>query len=528
MEMEYDADVIIVGAGHNGITAALYLLKAGKKVLLIDGAEEAGGAAKTSELLEKGFKHDVYATNIGLFLGSQVYADFKDTFHKNGFDIVAGGQPFSNVFPGGKCLRMYTDAEKTKAEFKRYSGNEMRAWNELIAYFNGVAPLLFPLLQVPMPSAKAMKQLWKLYRSLGTTGLLELIRILIMPSRHYVEERFETPEAQALLTLWAMHLGLSPDCAGGATFSFLESAADHLNGLALSRGGAGHLIQAMVKTVENMGGKFILGNSVKEIKVTGGRATGVITADGQQVSAKLGVMASISPHQIIKLVGARALPGNYVASCRKYKFGIGAMMLHMTLDRPLEWEAAEDLVDSTYVHVGPYVPDISGCYQESMAGLLPKSPLLVVSQQSRHDPERAPEGKHVLWVMVKGVPARIQGDALGQIEDSNWDDVKEPMGQRVIDKLAEYAPDIKNIVRKVDVHSPRDLEQANPTLGGGDIVGGSHHLQQNFFFRPFSGWSRYKTPIKRLYMIGHATWPGGGLNATSGYLGAMAFLKEVK
>jgi phytoene dehydrogenase-like protein len=524
--MVHDTDVILVGAGHNGLTAALYLLKAGKKVLLIDGADEAGGAAKTAELLESGFKHDVYATNIGLFLGSQVYADFQEDFHRNGLAPVANQQPYASVFPGGKCLRVYTDPEKTRAEFARYSGADAVAWQEMIDYFKGVSPLLFPLLQMPMPSMKTFKHFWKMYRTLGNSELSDLVRVLMMPSRRFVEERFESPEAQALLTPWAFHLAFSPDCSGGATFSFLESCVDHLNGLPLAKGGAGNFIQAMVKTVEEKGGRFLFGNQVRKITVKKGRAVGVVTEDGKEITAKMGVMASVTPHQVIQMIDSKELPESYVTKCRQYKFAPGTLVVHATLDASLSWEAADDLTDSTYVHVGPYVSDMAATYQHALNGLLPDSPLLVVAQPSRLDSERAPDGKHVLWAMVRVVPGQVTGDASGKIRGDDWDAVKEPMGIRVIDKIAEYAPGIKNIIRKMVVHSPLDLERANPGLTGGDLVGGSHHLEQNFLFRPFSGWSRYRTPINRLYMIGHATWPGGGLNATSGYLGAMQMLKD--
>ncbi|NQU02569.1 MAG: NAD(P)/FAD-dependent oxidoreductase, partial [Syntrophaceae bacterium] len=460
------------------------------------------------------------------FMGSQVYADFKDDFHRNGFDVVIGQQPFSSVYPEGKCLRVYKDPEKTRAEFEHHSHKDAVAWHEMIAYFQNIAPLLFPVLQMPIPSMKIFKHSWKMYRKLGRSSFLDLIRVLLMSPRRFVEERFITPEMQALLTPWAYHLGLSPDCAVGATFSFLESAGDHLNGMVLAKGGTGNLIKAMVKTVEEKGGQFLLGCRVKEVKINKGKAVGVVTDDGREITAKKGVIASVTPNQIIKLIDSQELPSSFVTKCRQFKFGPGTLMIHMTLDRPLKWDAAGDLTDSTYVHIAPYVSDIAATNQQVLAGLLPSSPLLVVAQQSRQDPSRAPEGKHVLWVQVRAFPPQPTGDASGQIKGTNWHKIKEPIAQRIINKLADYAPAIRDIIRKVEIHSPLDLERANPGLVGGDMVGGSHHIEQNFIFRPFSGWSRYKTPIRRLYMIGHSTWPGGGLNATSGYLGAMQLLKD--
>lgn len=525
--MEKDADVIIIGAGHNSLTAALYLQQAGHKVLIIELSQVPGGAAKTGEILEPGFKHDIYATNIGQFLGSRVYADFKDKFHQNGFDIIAVKQPFSSVFPDKKCIRIYTDPDKTYQEFARFSSRDAESWNEMVDYFKAVAPYMFPILQLPIPSLQMLRHFWKIYRGLGIQEMLSLVRILLMPTRYFLNERFETEEPKALISPWAFHLGLSPDLAGGATFSFLESAADHLNGLALSKGGTGKLIEAMVKVIKEGGGELLLGQKVTEIVVKNGTAVGVKTANGQTYQAKKAVLANVTPHQFITLVNEKELPGNFVTRCRNFQFGPGTLMIHLTLEKPLVWEAAEDLTDSAYVHVAPYLSDIAATYNQIVENLLPDNPMLCIAQQSLHDPERAPEGKHVLWVQVRAFPRRPKGDALGQIKTGNWEEMKEPICDRIINKITHYAPSIRSIIRKAVVHTPQDLENDDPNLYGGDMVGGHHQMHQFFFFRPVPGWSRYKTPIKRLYLTGQSTWPGCGMNAASGHLAAMQMLKDL-
>ena len=157
-------------------------------------------------------------------------------------------------------------------------------------------------------------------------------------------------------------------------------------------------------------------------------------------------------------------------------------------------------------------------YQQAVNGLLPESPMLVVGQPTVVDPTRAPEDQQILWVQVRVVPAKINGDARGEIAERHWDQVKEIYADRVLDKIEEYAPGLRQRILGRCVFSPRDLEQHNPNLVGGDQLSGSHHLQQNFLFRPFLGWSRYRTPIQGLYMCGAATWPGAGVGAGSGRL----------
>jgi len=523
--MNYDADIIIIGAGHNSLAAALYLQQAGHKVLILEKADISGGAAKTSEILETGFKHDLYATNIGQFLGSRVYDDFKDKFHQNGFDIVAANQPFANVFPDKKCIRVYTDPGKTIQEFERFSSRDVRAWNDMIAYFTKVSsrdvrawndmiayftkvsPYLFPILQLPIPSLKMLFHFWKIYRRLGYREMLDLVRVLLTPTRQFLDERFESAEAKALLSPWAFHLGLSPDCAGGATFSFLESAADHLNGLALSKGGVGNLIQAMVSVLKQGGTQFLMGTRVSDIVTKKGIAVGVKTVDGHTYHSKKAVLANVTPRQYVELVGQKTLPRKFVSRCKTYQFGPGTLMIHLTTNGPIKWDAAEDLTDTGYVHIAPYMSDISNTYSQIMNNQIPSDPLLVVGI----DPNRAPEGKHVAWIQVRAFPQKIMGDAAGKIKIGNWNDMKEPICDRIIEKIEQYAPNIKNIIRKAIVHTPQDLENDDPNLVGGDMVGGTHHMHQFFFNRPVSGWSRYKTPIKRLYLTGQSTWPGCGL-----------------
>ena len=170
------------------------------------------------------------------------------------------------------------------------------------------------------------------------------------------------------------------------------------------------------------------------------------------------------------------------------------------------------------MHVGPYLEDMALAYQQASAGLLPAEPMVVAGQPTVADPTRAPEGKHVLWVMARFAPARIVGDAAGEIEARDWNDAKDAYADRVIDILERYAPGLRDRTLGRHVISPADLERLNPNLLEGEGLGGSHHPAQNFFMRPFPGWSRYRTPIDRLYMCGASTWPGAGTGAGSGYL----------
>jgi phytoene dehydrogenase-like protein len=170
------------------------------------------------------------------------------------------------------------------------------------------------------------------------------------------------------------------------------------------------------------------------------------------------------------------------------------------------------------VHIAPDLDYMTRAYSQAMDGLLPEAPVLVVGQPTAIDPSRAPEGKHVLWVQVRVLPKIVKGDAAGKISATGWSDIREAYADRVVGMIEDYAPGVTRQILGRAVFSPDDLEAENACLIGGDNLSGSHHLDQNFLFRPVAGYSRYKTPMGRLYMCGAATWPGAGTGAGSGYL----------
>jgi phytoene dehydrogenase-like protein len=216
---------------------------------------------------------------------------------------------------------------------------------------------------------------------------------------------------------------------------------------------------------------------------------------------------------------------DFDAKIEKFRAGPGTMMIHLALDSLPDWQAGEALKDFAYVHVAPDMEMMTKAYAEAMAGLLPAEPVLVVGQPTALDPGRAPEGKHILWVQVRVLPAEIRGDAKGEIAGNGWDRVKDTYAERVLDIIDGYAPGIRGKILGRSVFSPLDLERENPNLIGGDNLSGSHHLDQNFLFRPVAGYSRYKTPVKNLYLCGASTWPGAGTGAGSGYMLAQMLSK---
>jgi phytoene dehydrogenase-like protein len=511
-------DAVVVGAGHNGLATAVMLAGSGWSVAVVERAGEPGGAVRTAEVTLPGFRHDLYATNLNLFAGSPFVAEYGQELAAHGFAVVGSSKPFGSLFPGAEFLGVTTDARETLERIQRVSAADAQSWQRLGAWFGKVAPAMFGVLGSPLPSMSAARALWAERKALRREWA-ELARVVLQSPREFAEENFEDRRTQALVGSWSMHLDFGPDVPGGATFPLLESFASAQNGIALGAGGASTMIDALVSLLGSLGGELLLGTEVDEIVVERGRATGVAVKGGERIAADRAVVANVSPSLLFGgLVRREALDAEFLRRAARYRYGPGTLMIHLALEDLPDWSAGSEARESCYLHVGPYLDDMGLAYAQASAGLLPARPMMVVGQPTAVDPSRAPEGRHILWVQVRVVPGQIRGDAAREIESSDWDEVKERYADRVLGQLAEHAPSLGERILGRHVMSPLDLERANPNLVGGDQVGGSHHPAQHYLFRPIPGWSRYATPVERLYMCGAGTWPGAGVGAGSGYL----------
>jgi phytoene dehydrogenase-like protein len=318
------------------------------------------------------------------------------------------------------------------------------------------------------------------------------------------------------MAAWGMHLDFAPDCAGGALFPYLESMANQSFGMAIGQRGADTMVSALVRAIEAAGGEVRLGTEVKNIAVESSAAKGVVLAGGERIEATRAVIANIHPRVLFADLVSRPPPA--AQRLAKLRPGPATMMIHLALSDLPAWSAGAALRRFAYVHLAPSFAAMAKTYTEALDGLLPEEPVLVVGQPTAIDPSRAPAGRHVLWVQVRVLPSRIRGDAARSIAGHEWGGVKEAYADRVIGMIERYAPGLSANILGRAVLSPADLERDNPNLVDGDSLAGSHHLDQNFLFRPAFGWSRYRTPIERLFMVGASTWPGAGTGAGSGFM----------
>jgi len=515
--MRYDA--VVIGAGVNGLAAAVHLSAKGWKVAVIERAPVAGGAVKTAEITLPGFRHDLYAMNLSLFAGSPFFAAHKDALVKAGVEFVAAARSFATAFPDGAWLGVESDLEATAGRIAVLNPGDAQRWREMVAAFDGDAPHIFALLASPMPSMAALRASFGAWRAGGSALLARLARLVLASPRNWLDENFSSEKLKVMMAAWGMHLDFAPDVAGGALFPYLESMANQKFGMVIGRNGADTIITSMVRALEAAGGEVRLGAEAARIVTDSGGATAVELQGGERIEASRSVIANLNARVLVRLL---APPPPAQVTMARLRPGPGTMMVHFALSDLPDWTAGSALKSFAYVHLAPSFAVMARTYTEALAGMLPAEPVLVVGQPTAIDPGRAPSGKHVLWVQVRVLPARIAGDALGRIAATDWSSAKEPYADRVVDLIERYAPGLRAKILARTVLSPEDLERDNPNLVGGDSLTGSHHLDQNFLFRPAFGFSRYRSAVPRLYMIGASTWPGAGTGAGSGFMLAKA------
>ena len=509
---EYDA--VLIGAGHNTLAAALHMAARGWKVAVFEQAAIPGGAVKTGAYTLPGFRHDWAAMNLSLFAGSPFFKAYGAELTKHGCAFVPVSRPFASSFADGTFVGVSTDLDETLGLIGAKSATDAATWGRLVSGFGAQAPHLFGLLGSAMKMRALAYFLWTLWRAKGSAGTLDFGRFLMSSPRSWLSETFESPQVQAMLGAWGLHLDFAPDVAGGAMFPYLEGMAGQAFGMVIGQGGADTIISALVAAIRARGGVVECNAPVARVLHDGGRAIGVELADGRKVTATRAVIAGVAPRALPRLTGGAT---EFDAAMTRFKHAPGTMMIHLALSGLPDWRA-KGLERFAYVHIAPQLDQMARTYQQASAGLLPDEPVLVVGQPTVVDPSRAPQGQHVLWVQVRMAPAEIAGDAKGEITARDWADAAEPFAARAMAILEAHAPGLQHKVLGKRIVTPLDLEADNPNLVGGDQVCGSHHLTQHFLFRPARGFADGSTPIRNLHLTGAAVWPGAGTGAGAGYL----------
>jgi phytoene dehydrogenase-like protein len=498
------ADVVVIGSGPNGLTAACVLARAGLDVVVVEAAPHAGGAVRTVESTLPGFRHDVGAAFFPFGTLSPAYKELD----LQGAGLKLAWAPIDSAHPArdGSCAAIGRDLERCA----RALGDDGPALQSWVRWWRGVEPKLLPALLAEPPAARAMA-------GVSPLSLARFASAAAMSGRGFAERVFASPAAQRILPALALHTDVAPSDPLGCPIGFMLGMTATTGGFAVPLGGAGEVTKALLARLRELGGRLELGARVERVVVEEARAVGVRTARGS-IDAKLAVVAdTAAPTLYLELLSDRVVPASVSDKMRSFKLGFGTFKLDWALDGPVPW-ASELCGEAAVVHTGEDLDDLERFAREVRAGEMPRDPYLVIGQQSLVDPSRAPRGAHTLWAYSR-VPATLAG--------APWtDEAKAAFAERVEARIEGLAPGFRRCIMKRFVQAPKDLERMDENLLGGDLGGGTADISNQLFLRPMFPYYRYRTPVRGVYLGSSYAHPGAGAHGMCGYNAAGAVLAD--
>ena len=497
-------DVLVIGAGPNGLVAANTLVDAGFSVVVLEANRRPGGAVWSDALTLPGFVHDVGAAFFPFGQTSPALKQLDLTAH----GLVWKHAPFDSAHPSidGTCAAVGRDLEATK----RNLGVDGPAWEKLATWHARTRDELLGALLSTLPAVGPMLKF-------GIPNLLRLALVAASSGRTFAERHFQTDAARRVVPGLALHTDVGPDDPCGAPVGFMLTMLASSGGFAVPEGGAKAVTQALLARLVSRGGRLLLGTRVRRIIVREGRACAVVTNDGHEYAATRAIIADTSaPALYLKLLDAARVPSPIADSMRRFPYGFGTFKMDWALSGPVPWLTV-DSRRAAVVHTGDSVDDLARFTAQVRHGELPDNPYLVIGQQSLVDPSRAPAGKHTLWAYSR-VPSNIEG---------GWAAHAQRFADRIDNRIEQLAPGFKRRILQRFVVTPPDLEAMDENLVGGDLGGGSAQIQHQLFFRPVFPYFRYRTPIRGLYLGSSYTHPGAGVHGACGYNAARAVIEDV-
>lgn len=536
-------DVVIIGAGHNGLVCAAYLLKAGYSVLLLEKRPVPGGAATTEEAMPKeapGFNFNLCAIDHEFIHLGPVVEELELT--KYGLEYLYCDPVVFCPHPDGKYFLAHRSIEKTCAEIERYSPRDAQKYAEFTDFWQRLTGAISPMFNAPPKSiidiagnydAEKIKDLLSVVGS--PNKVLDFVRTMLTSPEDVLNEWFDSEFVKAPLARLAAEIGAPPSQKGLAIGAMMMSMR-HEPGMARPRGGTGALTQALLNLVKSKGGVVLTDQAVKQVLVDDGRAVGVRLANGTEYRANHGVISNIDAKRLfLNLVDTSdvdsADPNLRQRLERKIVNNNETILkIDCALSEAPRFEhynhQDEFLIGS--ILIADSVRHVEKAHSLATVGEIPDSdPSIYVDVPTVLDPSMAPDGKHTLWIEFFA-PYQIAGAEGTGLNGTGWtDELKHKVADRVIDKLADYAPNLKNSIIARRVESPAEL---GDRLGA--FKGNYYHmdmtLDQMVFFRPLPELANYKTPIQGLFLTGAGTHPGGSISGMPGRNCARVFLHTQK
>lgn len=526
MTSRYDA--IVIGAGHNGLTCAAYLARAGRKVLVLERRELVGGAA-VSEQVFPGYTFSTCSYVVSL-LRPKIIRDLELTRH--GLHIMPLETTFNPYLDGTYLLRG-VDAATTRREISKFSPRDAENAPLFSQAMAELARLVKPIIDAPAPDVASLNparlfellRMGQLLKDAGGDWVAANLKMMTMSAVDFLSEWFESEQLLAPMAasgIIGTFLGVrSPGTAYVLLHHYMGEIDGSFRAWGLPRGGTGAVSEAIAKAARGFGVTIRTGAEVQKVAVKNGAASGVVLANGEELSARV-VVSCADPHRtFLGLVGEKELEPDFVKQVRRFRMRGSSGKVNLALDRLPSFKClpGPGLHLQGDITVAPSLDYLERAYDDAKYGAFSKRPFMNIVIPSLTDPDVAPPGKHVMSIFVQYAPYHLKEGPQA------WPRHREAFGDAVCNVLEELAPGFKASILHRQVLTPWDLEQTYG-LTEGNIFHGELSVEQLAFLRPVAGWARYRTPLDKLWLCGSGTHPGGGVMGTPGALCAQALLQN--
>lgn len=522
-------DAIVIGAGHNGLTNAAFLAKAGLDVVVVERNEYIGGATVSRNLYE-----DWYYSNCSYvcsLLRPEIYRALN--LAKHGLQVVpyGGGVTFMQ---NGDFFGNYEDHEVQYREMRRHSPRDADAYErysaDVLRYCRFIRPFLLrtppdPTSFKPRDIQELMYLAKKLY-DLGEEQVYEFMRFFTMSVGEFLDEYFECDVIKTHMAgsgIIGTALGpYSPGTAYVLLHHYMGDLDGNVGSWGFSRGGMGSVSKAIAGALEELGGEIRTNAGVDKILVKNGEAKGVVLENGEEIQSRIVVSNLDAKRTFLKCMDPKDLPSEVIEKAKNFKIRGSSGKLNIALDGLPDFPAlpkGSSLLRGDF-HFIDSLERMERAYDDWKNGTWSQDPYVDTLIPTQVDPTMAPPGKHFMSVFVQYCPPTLA--------DGEWTDEKrDAFGKTVIDQMAEYSPNIKDLILHAEVRTPRELEN-EVGLTEGNIFQGELTLDQLLFNRPFPGYGQYRGPVRGMYMCGSSTHPGGGVMAAPGANAAREILLDLK
>jgi phytoene dehydrogenase-like protein len=511
-----DSDAVVIGSGPNGLVAANLLADAGWAVVVIEAADQPGGAVRTAEVTAPGFRNDLFSAFYPLAVVSRPIVDLG--LEAYGLRWRHAPLALANPTPDGPTALLSRDLDETAASVERFAPGDGAAWRR---FYDENWPAIEAFVDVITEPLGAVQPIARLARRVGMSNLLPFARNALVTVRRMAEENFQGEGARLLLAGNALHSDISPEGAGSGLFGMLLALAAQRHGFPVPEGGSQSLTNALIKRLEARGGRVMCGQEVTRVIIHEGRAVGVRTTAGD-IIARRGVLADCNAVPLYRrLVGEDHLPARLVDGLARFHHGPATVKVDWALSSKIPWTDG-DVGRAGTVHLAASLGHLSRWSADIVSGVVPAEPFVLLGQMTTADPTRSPEGTEAAWGYTH-VPSEIAADAGGDGIAGRWDEKEtEAIARRVEETIERYAPGFIDRIIARHILTPPRLEELDANLIGGDIGAGTSNLHQQLIFRPVAGSFGPRTPIRGLWLASASAHPGGGVHGACGANAAKA------